>query len=324
MTTELAPERNVSGWLRQPLDSRDFPAMAYRPDIFAAPVPESFDLRGPHQPPIQNQGSLGSCVAWACTRAYRYVQRKMGLPDQDFSELATYYWARSYQGWTLQDSGAYLRDGIKALAEFGASEESFWPYDISRYREEPSAQSLANASEHQATRYLAVQNQQEQIKAVVASGYAIVFGIPIYQNFPQGNGVWDIPTPQGQVIGGHAMTVIGYDLGGVLLANSWGSNWGVNGFARMPWAYFLSQASDLWMIETVEGESPAPPPPLGKKYLAWVSRGFNTGEIWSSLYVPPADGGTLDVLPTSPALSEDLEFLDATKWHMDYVLPPGG
>lgn len=286
-TDEIIPERNLDGWLKQPEDYRDYLVASYRPDILALAAPASFDLRGANMPPIQDQGALGSCVAWACVRAYRYVQRKQGLQDLDFSELATYYWARAYQGWTQEDSGAYLRDGIKALVEHGAPEEATWPYVISLYKTPPGAFAVENGQRHQATRYLAVANIQEQVKSVVASGYPVVFGIPIYSNFPQGSGVWDIPAPVGSVIGGHAMTVVGYDATGVILANSWGSSWGVQGFARMPWAYFLAQAGDLWMIETVEGVEPAPPPPPTPStiphYVSFVHyTKMSDGETWVS------------------------------------------
>lgn len=257
-------ERNISGWRKQPDDPRDYQLYAYRPDLIGAfDLPTSIDLRTANQPPIQNQGALGSCVAWACVRSYRYAHRKLALPDFDGSELFTYYNARAYQGWQNEDTGSYLRDGIKALVEFGNAEESTWPYQIWRFAEKPQQSAYANATSHQATRYLVVPNIETSVKQVLANGYPVVFGIPIYQNFPMGNGIEIIPNPVGQVIGGHAMTVVGYDDArrAYLLANSWGDSWGNNGYAWMSYSYFTSQATDLWMIETVEGEPPPPPPP---------------------------------------------------------------
>lgn len=295
MTNDAEPRS--FGWLKQPEDPRDFPLHAYRPDVLMAALPTSVDLRGPNQPAIQNQGSLGSCVAWACVRAYRYVQRLAGYPDFDGSELFTYYGARELGGFPVtQDTGSYLRDGIKTLVQNGNAEESTWPYAVSLFATRPNQSAYANAQSHQATRYLAVQNMEPQVKAVLASGYPVVFGIPIYQNFPQGNGVETIPMPQGQVIGGHAMTVVGYDDArqAYLLANSWGASWGVNGFAWMPYAYFTSQATDLWMIDAVEGEVPVPPPtPVVDVIPHYVSAirydRMSDGSTWTSTfkYDPP-------------------------------------
>ena len=250
------------GWLLEEDDPRDYPVATYRPDLLAAALPPSVDLRGANQPPIQNQGSLGSCVAWACVRAYRYAHRKQGTPDFDGSELFTYYNARAYQGWQDRDSGAYLRDGIKALAQHGNAEESTWPYVIGLFGNTPLLAAYDSAAKHQATRYLSVPNNEQAIKGVISGGYPVVFGIVVYQNFPMGNGVRVIPMPQGQVVGGHAMAYVGYDDArqAYLVANSWGESWGVNGYAWLPYAYNAAQASDHWMIEAVEG-APVPPPP---------------------------------------------------------------
>lgn len=301
MSNDATEPRNLNGWRKQPEDSRDYQLHAYRPDILLAALPSSVDLRGVNQPPIQNQGSLGSCVAWACVRAYRFVQRKQQSPDFDGSELFTYYNARAYQGWQNQDSGSYLRDGIKALVDYGNADEAIWPYQIQRFTEKPPLAAYVNATQHQATRYLTVPNVLEQVKAVIASGYPVVFGIPIYQNFPQGSGVEMIPDPVGQVIGGHAMTIVGYDdqVPGFLLANSWGTNWGREGYAWMSYRYFGQQASDLWMIETVEGENPPAPPPtedLNARILrelgpiTGVDLTFGKGVVWPLRIQAPPGG----------------------------------
>lgn len=289
MTSDTT-ERNF-GWLKQPEDPRDYQLYQYRPDMLTVSLPTSVDLRGANQPPIGNQGALGSCVAWACVRAYRYGQRKMGLPDFDGSELFTYYGARELGGFPAnQDTGSYLRDGIKTLAQNGNADELTWPYQIHRFAERPPQAAYTNAQGHQATRYLAVPNNEASVKQVLANGYPLVFGIPIYANFPMGNGVPVIPEPVGQVIGGHAMTVVGYDDArrAYLLANSWGDSWGTNGYAWMSYSYFTSQAADLWMIETVEGEPPAPPPPppdpaVIPHYVSFIRYDLmSDGAIWTS------------------------------------------
>lgn len=296
MTADYTPDR-AFGWLKQPEDPRDFPLLQYRPDMLALTLPLAVDLRGVNMPPIQNQGSLGSCVAWSVVRAYRFAQRRLGFPDFDGSELFTYYGARELGGFPAnQDTGSYLRDGIKTLAQSGNADESTWPYNIARFAERPPVDAYTSATQHQVTRYLAVPNNEPAVKGVLANGYPVVFGIPIYQNFPMGNGVSVIPDPVGQVIGGHAMTVVGYDddRRAYLLANSWGNTWGAAGYAWMSYTYFSGQASDLWMVEMVEGEAPPPPPPPKPEAIPHYVSGIrydkmSDGSIWTSTftYDPP-------------------------------------
>ncbi len=58
--------------------------------------------------------------------------------------------------------------------------------------------------------------------------------------------------------GGHAMCVVGYDdknyVGSFLLMNSWGPEWGINGFAWVPYGvfkYFVREAYGLYPMQKV-------------------------------------------------------------------------
>lgn len=286
----MPTERNVSGWLKQPEDSRDYQIFQFHPELLRASVPDSFDLDGPYLPPREDQTNIGSCVAWGVGRSHRFAQRKMGLPDYDGSELYVYYNARALQGWEAQDSGAYIRDGVKALAQHGFAEESTWPYVTSKFAQKPPVTAYENGTMHQAIRYMSVPNNEAAVKAVIAGGYPVVFGITLYQNFPMGNGVELIPMPQGQVIGGHCMVFTGYRPGQRHLDNSWGQGWGTNGRAWMPENYAI-MADDLWTIEIVEGEvvpPPVPPPPIpSQPYWTHMQLWKSDGTFDFAAIVPP-------------------------------------
>lgn len=261
MTTDITPERSL-GWLKEPEDNRDYKLFQVHPEIALGVIAPFSDLVGSFMPPIGDQGQLGSCVAWGCVAGFRYAQKKMGLTDFDGSELFEYYNARAYQGWQNIDSGSYIRDGMKALGEFGNALENEWPYVISRFTERPPQNAYTNASLHQSTRYISIPNNDDAIDSVLSAGFPVVFGIPLYQNFPMGSGVNIIPMPQGQVIGGHCMAWVGHNRNTRTrkTRNSWSTGWGNGGYAEMPYDY-CRQATDLWYIEIVEGNVPPPPPP---------------------------------------------------------------
>ena len=52
--------------------------------------------------------------------------------------------------------------------------------------------------------------------------------------------------------GGHAMTVIGYNKEGFIIRNSWGANWGINGYCIYPYEDWKSHW-EIWT--TVDNES---------------------------------------------------------------------
>jgi len=51
------------------------------------------------------------------------------------------------------DTGAELRDTMKAMVLFGVPPEKYWPYKISRYEEEPTPFCYAFAQSYQAVKY---------------------------------------------------------------------------------------------------------------------------------------------------------------------------
>ena len=90
------------------------------------------DLRN-YCSPIENQGNLGSCTGQAIAGAIELLNKRNGKYS-DISRLFIYYYERLLIGTVNYDSGAYIRDGIKATNQYGASLESYWPYDVKKYK----------------------------------------------------------------------------------------------------------------------------------------------------------------------------------------------
>jgi C1A family cysteine protease len=65
-----------------------------------------------------------------------------------------------------------------------------------------------------------------------------------------------MPKKTESLLGGHAVMAVGYDdeKKYMIVRNSWGKNWGDNGYFYMPYEYFSSDAlsSDFWTIRGME------------------------------------------------------------------------
>ena len=65
-----------------------------------------------------------------------------------------------------------------------------------------------------------------------------------------------MPQSNEAFLGGHAVMAVGYDEAKqwFIVRNSWGKNWGMNGYFTMPYPYLLqrSLSSDFWTIRRVE------------------------------------------------------------------------
>jgi C1A family cysteine protease len=244
------------GWVRDLPDHRDHPLSLARP----ATLPAATDLR-PHLPPVGDQGNLGSCTAWASTGAWRAELMRQGKPDQEMSELAQYYWTRSLEGTTRSDAGAQIRDAIKVLAQTGAAPENLWPYDIAKFAKAPPANVKKAAKTHVALEYQAVPQTHDAIITALAGGYAVVFGISVYESFESAEatktGVIPMPGKHEQMLGGHAICIVGHDDAAqrFTFRNSWSAGWADSGYGYLPMSYVLSPklASDFWIVMAVAG-----------------------------------------------------------------------
>jgi C1A family cysteine protease len=240
-------------------DARDF---AYAAPLLRFPqgLPPSVDLRS-ECPPLYDQGQLGSCTANAIGGAIEFDQRKQGTQEFVPSRLFIYYNERVIEGTVNQDSGAQIRDGIKSVATLGVPPETDWPYDISKFAQEPPPSAFADAKMDLVTVYARVAQNLVQMQGCLASGYPFVFGFTVYDSFESDavaqTGNVPMPIPAENVLGGHAVVAVGYDNTKrvFIVRNSWGPEWGAKGYCYMPYEYLLtpSYSSDFWTIRSVSG-----------------------------------------------------------------------
>ena len=238
-------------WKADKVDTRD-----YKYQITSKASPNIVDLRS-YCSPIENQGSLGSCTGQAIAGAIELLNKRNGN-YKDISRLFIYYYERLILGTINYDSGAYIRDGIKATNHYGASLESYWPYDIRKFRQEPISEAKTDALNRKVTRYERVNDFNGCIDAL-SNGYPVVMGFRVYDSFMSKNvaktGIMPYPnTKRERLLGGHAVLLVGYNKSKkVFIArNSWGTNWGDKGYFYMPFDVIKpNMSSDYWIIKSV-------------------------------------------------------------------------
>ncbi|WP_447598238.1 C1 family peptidase [Nitrospira sp. Nam80] len=218
--------------------------------------------------PIENQDTLGSCTAHAVVGMLEYMMRR-GLGEHtDLSSLFLYKVTRRLLGWT-GDTGAYLRTTIKAAACFGVPPEEHCPYDISRYEQEPDAFLYSYANNFKALKYARLDpynstgaHTLDSVKRTLAAGFVVSFGFPVYNAMTESPYV-PYPTSKDTLQGGHAVLAVGYDdnievedplgkktsEGCLIFRNSWGEDWGVDGYGYLPYEYVENGlAVDFWTV----------------------------------------------------------------------------
>lgn len=161
----------------------------------SAPVdlPEKVDLRI-GMPPIVNQGRIGSCTANALAGNLGYLQVQelqiKGKQAHEFnskkfipaSRLFIYYNARVLIGMQKQDSGSYIRDGIKTLNQMGVCSEPVWPYETKRLYKAPTKGPVNEANLYKINKYQRLTTLY-QMQQCLADLCPFTFGFSLYESF---------------------------------------------------------------------------------------------------------------------------------------------
>lgn len=210
--------------------------------------------------PIEDQGNLGSCTANAAAGIVEYMERKASSRHVDVSRIFLYKVTRNLMRVT-GDTGAYLRDTIRALRLFGSPPEPFYPYNIANFDKEPTAYHYALAANYKSINYFRVDLPTLGVTDILASckdklvrGYPLMFGFTCFESlYSPAADAGNIPFPNANeaVIGGHAVTMVGYsDIKGAFrIRNSWGKGWGEQGYGWLPYKYVLEGlVEDIWGI----------------------------------------------------------------------------
>lgn len=237
-------------------------------------IPSSVNLKG-WCPPIENQGSLGSCTANAGVGLMEYYERRAFGKHVDASRLFLYKATRNLLHWT-GDTGAFIRTTMGAMVLFGVCPEEYWVYTIGDFEKEPPAFCYAFAQDYKSIMYYRLDPPGapkdvlvDRIKAFLTAGLPSMFGFTVFSSIRQATTTGKIPFPcsRDKRLGGHAVVAVGFDddveientlcgvktTGALLIRNSWGTSWGDSGYGWLPYDYVQkSLAIDWWSLIKTE------------------------------------------------------------------------
>lgn len=236
-----------------PIDLRDH---IFKASLIAQPsqLPAEVDLR-PQMSPIVDQGELGSCTANAIVCGLReFLELKAGNPLTHLSRLYLYWHERFVENDINEDGGAIIRDGMNVLATLGACPETDFPYDVTKFTEQPSEQAEKDAAAFKISSYHRIYDLNS-LKVCLSEGYPAVIGMSVYASFESddvaAHGIVPLPQFGEQSLGGHAMCVVGYKYIGreeyLIVRNSWGTSWGDQGYCYIPSSFVpRNYINDIW------------------------------------------------------------------------------
>lgn len=258
-------------------------AEVYEPlsDNVTNPLPERASLEQ-FAPPRLNQGQQGSCVAWASAYAARSIVQNKATGASP-SQASAFSPSFLYNRIKIENSGcqgSYILRAMDDMLKRGAVPFSRFAYTDEDCDRQPGPEEQQLASRYRIKGYQRLSKSDDPnspvdmvaMKQYLAQGSPVVIGMMVGGTFMQemqGQDIWYPSEMDANMsgFGGHAMCVIGYDdyklgqQGGAFqIMNSWGTDWGRNGLAWVPYGafeYFVKEAYAVYPMGESAEERPS-------------------------------------------------------------------
>jgi C1A family cysteine protease len=206
-------------------------------------------------PKVYDQKDNGDCVA----NAICYVVLQQTNNRFQPSRLFNYAISRILDRTSLnEDIGTTIQSATKALRKYGCCSENIFPYSIDVFTF-PTIQAFQSSKQFSSFKSTTISQNINNIKSALQSfNTPIIFAILIFPSFltPEVKKTGLVPLPnlkKEKSNGGHCLTMVGFNDNNstFICANSWGSQWGLNGYCFIPYSYITNPdlVSDLMSIQ---------------------------------------------------------------------------
>jgi len=211
---------------------------------------------------ILDQGTEGACTGFGLATVINYllwVQAGDREKQDNLTRVSTrmlYRMARLYDEWPGEDyEGSSCRGAMKGWHRHGVCTDELWPYraanGVIRYLKPKSGWQEDAALRPLGAYYRINKDSIVDMQAAVSEVGAIYVSAMVHDgwdNLVQGTMIPCIAEPKDPAnLGGHAFAVVGYTEYGFIVQNSWGANWGLSGFALLPYSDWVRHGTDAWV-----------------------------------------------------------------------------
>ncbi len=227
--------------------------------VSAVTTPSEVNLI-PQMTSIRNQGNRGTCVAFAAVAVREFLTGS----KTDLSEQYLYWWCDGHDS-VPEEPGTTVEMGFNGLFQNGVCLEKTWRYNPNPIggnegQGPPPTVAAEEASKYKILKIVDLdENSIQELKVCLQGttevpGKPITFSVPVYNSWLKSmavtlSGQITMPLPGEEIVGGHAMVLVGYQDdasvpggGFFIIRNSWGNSWAEkseygSGYGTIPYRY---------------------------------------------------------------------------------------
>jgi C1A family cysteine protease len=220
-------------------------------------LPPVVDIR-PFLKPLEDHSTINSCVANAIATAYEYLQYRTSGKLEPVSRLFLYYNARMLDGNEEKDIGSSISSTLEVIEKMGVCQEETWSYDPDLVDQKPHFAAYKEAKKNLVEQVQEIDIDLYNLKHCLAQGYPFIFSLQLFHSFSQAGNkgkvfIPDLTQEKSHADHGiHAMLCVGYieKYQVFIVRNSWGDDWGDEGYCYIPYDYFLQSdyCQECWSL----------------------------------------------------------------------------
>ncbi|MCC7367020.1 MAG: C1 family peptidase [Chloroflexi bacterium] len=243
------------------VDARDY---LYRPRLSSLPAELVNSALGQE---ILDQGTDGACTGFALAAVINFLLAQQGRAGEQVSPRMLYEMARRYDEWPGDSyEGSSARGAMKGWVRHGVCSRTAWSDD----KVGPEHLSSDVAQQAMATPggafYRVSHRDVRDVHCALAEVGVLYLTLMVHEGWAEpgpierevtchdgsGNSVkrrLPVIRRVGRADAGHAVAIVGYTREGFVIQNSWGTDWGAEGFALLPYEDYMLHATDVWVVQ---------------------------------------------------------------------------
>ena len=216
-------------------------------------------------PEILDQGTEGACTGFALAAVINYLLHERKVKRR-ISPRMLYELARRYDEWPGENyDGSSARGAMKAWERHGVCTRELWPDDLHGPQYFDQQRADAAILTPGGAYYRVDFRQVRHVHAAIHEVGIVYATLMVHSGWKEpgpgtatlksGRGsksskvTFPVIQRKGEADAGHAVAIVGYSSQGFVIQNSWGPDWGKDGFALLPYEDFMLHATDVWVAQ---------------------------------------------------------------------------